>query len=256
MRTNAKILITLLFGAVALAATIGCGDSKDPSASSSAPVTTTITSSTSTEIPKVASATSPTSDTAAAPAPATGTQTDTADAKDLPKAGEKVAVIETNLGQIVFKFLSDKAPHTVSYMKDLIGKKFFDGSKFHRVIPGFMIQGGDPNTKPGGEANGPPGTGGYEKSIDAEFNDTHHGPGTVSMARKQDPNSANGQFFICVADYPSLDGQYTAFGKVVKGMDVVNKIVNLPTGAVQPDMPNPGNEAVMTSVRVATWPLK
>ncbi len=264
MRKSHKVLITLLLGTVALAAALGCGDSKDPSAAANTtPVSSTVTSSTVTETPKAdganASATDASAKTgtaSAAPEAAPPAPSEKVDPQDLPKDGEKVAVIDTNLGQIVFKFLSKKAPNTVDNFKKLAGKKFYDGTKFHRVIPGFMIQGGDPNTKPGGEANGPAGTGGPGYSIKAEFNDTHHGPGIVSMARSQDPDSAGSQFFICVGDAGFLDNQYTAFGKVVKGMDVVNKIVQLPRGESQQDMPNAGHEAIMKSVRIETWPLK
>jgi len=261
MKHTQKILISLFLGVVTLAATLGCGDSKDPSAPApSGPVTTTITSSTTTETPKIAGANAPTSTTAPTnsdeePVKASPSPTDEKLApEDQPKDGEKVAVIETTQGQIVFRFFSKKAPNTVDNFQKLANKKFYDGTKFHRVIPQFMIQGGDPNTKPGGEANGGPGQGGPGYQIKAEFNDTHHDVGIVSMARSNDPDSAGSQFFICVADAGFLDGKYTAFGKVVKGMDVVNKIVNLPRDSN--DMPNPGHESVMKSVRIATWPLK
>jgi peptidyl-prolyl cis-trans isomerase B (cyclophilin B) len=173
-----------------------------------------------------------------------------------PKPGQKVGIITTNLGRIVVEFFPGKAPNTVKNFEKLAGSHFYDETKFHRVIPGFMIQGGDPNTKPGGEKNGPPGTGGPGYSVKAEFNDTHHARGILSMARSQDPDSAGSQFFICVADAGYLDHQYTAFGKVVRGMDVVDKIVNLPTGQLQENMPNPGHEAIIKSIRIATWPLK
>ena len=168
-----------------------------------------------------------------------------------PKKGEKVAVLETNLGRIVLKFFPKLAPGHVKNFEKLAAKGFYDQTTFHRVIPGFMIQGGDPNTKPG--ATGMPGTGGPGYSITAEFSTTHHSRGILSMARSQDPNSAGSQFFICVADAPSLDNQYTVFGQVVQGMDVVDKIVNLPRD--QRDMPTP-KPAVMKSVKIKTWPLK
>lgn len=171
------------------------------------------------------------------------------DAK-LPKNGEKVAVIDTNMGRIILKFFPDKAPGHVKNFVKLAEKGFYDGTKFHRVIPKFMIQGGDPNTKTG---DGPAGTGGPGYQIDAEFNDTHHARGILSMARSSDPNSAGSQFFICVADAGFLDRQYTAFGQVVHGMDVVDKIVALPRNSQ--DMPTPG-EAVMKKVRIMTWPVK
>ena len=168
-----------------------------------------------------------------------------------PKRGEKVAVIDTNYGRIVLKFFPKLAPGHVKNFEKLATKGFYDGTTFHRVIPGFMIQGGDPNTKPG--ATGMPGTGGPGYSIPAEFSSTHHSRGILSMARSQDPNSAGSQFFITVADASSLDGQYTIFGQVVQGMDVVDKIVNLPRN--QSDMPTP-KSAVMKKVRIVSWPLK
>lgn len=138
--------------------------------------------------------------------------------------GKEVAVIETTHGTIKLEFFEDKAPGHVKNFKDLANKNFYDGTTFHRVIPGFMIQGGDPNSK--SDDRSQHGTGGPGHSIDAEFNDTKHERGVLSMARSQDPNSAGSQFFICVKDAFFLDGQYTAFGKVVEGMDVADKIVN------------------------------
>jgi len=168
----------------------------------------------------------------------------------MPAKGDKVAVIETNLGTIVLKFFPNKAPKTVANFEKLADKKFYDGTKFHRVIPKFMIQGGDPYSKSGA---GPVGTGGPGYNVDAEFNDTHHARGIMSMARSQDINSAGSQFFICVGDAAFLDRQYTAFGQVIQGMDVVDKIVALPRDSQ--DKPTP-DEAVMKSVRIETWPLK
>ena len=124
------------------------------------------------------------------------------------------AVIETSKGEIEIEFLPDKAPDHVKNFLKLAGEGFYDGTTFHRVIPGFMIQGGCPNTKDPGGASGPAGTGGPGYNIDAEFNDTTHARGVVSMARSQDPNSAGSQFFICVSDSTFLDGQYSAFGRV------------------------------------------
>lgn len=167
-----------------------------------------------------------------------------------PKAGEQVGVIDTNLGRIIVKFFPSKAPNTVKNFVSLANKKFYDGTKFHRVIPGFMIQGGDPFSKTGA---GPVGTGDSGHNIKAEFNDTHHSRGILSMARSQDPDSASCQFFITVADAGHLDGQYTAFGQVARGMDVVDKIVNLPRDAN--DRPTP-KEAVMKNVRIMKWPVK
>ena len=147
---------------------------------------------------------------------------------------DKVAELHTSAGEIDIRFFPDVAPNHVKNFIDLAEKGFYNGTKFHRVIPGFMIQGGDPNT-----ISGPPstwGTGGSPKTLNAEFNNVHHSRGIVSMARTMDPNSASSQFFICVADAGFLDGQYTAFGKVTKGMDVADKIVNAPRGVN--DRPN------------------
>lgn len=134
-----------------------------------------------------------------------------------------------NLGVIRLKFFPDKAPGHVKNFIDLAKKGFYDGTKFHRVIPGFMIQGGDPNSKSENRSNH--GTGGPGYTIKAEFNDMPHKRGVLSMARTQDPNSAGSQFFIVVKDSPFLDRQYTAFGQVLAGMDVADQIVNAPRDA-------------------------
>jgi peptidyl-prolyl cis-trans isomerase B (cyclophilin B) len=141
----------------------------------------------------------------------------------MSEAAPKGAIIETPHGEIEIEFFNDKAPGHVKNFVDLTKKGFYDGTTFHRVIPGFMIQGGDPNTKDKAasrERHGP----GY--TIKAEFNDTSHKRGIVSMARAQSPDSAGCQFFICVADSTFLDRQYTAFGKVTKGIEAVDKIVS------------------------------
>jgi peptidyl-prolyl cis-trans isomerase B (cyclophilin B) len=136
------------------------------------------------------------------------------------------AVIETKFGEIEVEFLDDKAPGHVKNFLDLARKGFYDGSIFHRVIPGFMIQGGDPQTKDPKVPKHLQGTGGPGHTIKAEFNDTPHKRGVLSMARSSDPNSAGSQFYVCVADSLFLDRQYTAFGRVVRGMDVADKIVS------------------------------
>ncbi len=136
---------------------------------------------------------------------------------------DETAVIETEHGNIEIKFYDDKAPGHVKNFIDLAKKEFYDGTTFHRVIPGFMIQGGDPNSKK--DDRSLHGTGGPGHTIPAEFNDTKHKRGVLSMARSQDPDSAGSQFFICVADAAFLDGQYTAFGEVTSGMDAVDEIV-------------------------------
>jgi len=135
------------------------------------------------------------------------------------------AIIETNLGTIVFKLLPDLAPETVRNFEKLARDGFYNGTLFHRVIPGFMIQGGDPNTKSGNKSTW--GMGGPSYIIKAEFSSRSHHRGIVSMARAQDPNSAGSQFFIVTTDSTFLDRQYTVFGEVVEGIDIADKIVNL-----------------------------
>ncbi len=139
-------------------------------------------------------------------------------------SAQEIAVIETKLGKIEVEFLKNKAPGHVKNFKDLVKKGFYDGTIFHRVIPGFMVQGGDPNTKSSDRSKH--GMGGPGYSIKAEFNDTPHKRGILSMARSSDPNSGGSQFFIVVKDSSFLDGKYTAFGRVVSGMDVADKIVS------------------------------
>ena len=127
------------------------------------------------------------------------------------------------IGDIVLKFFSDVAPGHVTNFITLSKNGFYDGTTFHRVIPGFMIQGGDPNSKSPDRSSHGMGGPGYK--VKAEFNSTPHKRGVVSMARSNDPDSAGSQFFICVADANFLDWQYTVFGEVVSGMDVADKIV-------------------------------
>jgi len=141
--------------------------------------------------------------------------------------------IETNLGKISFKLLPELAPETVRNFEKLSKDGFYDGTLFHRVIPGFMIQGGDPNTKT--DNKGSWGMGGPGYNLKAEFSSRSHLRGIVSMARSQDPNSAGSQFFIMHADNAGLDNQYTVFGEVIEGMDVVDKIANVKTE--NPDRP-------------------
>jgi len=136
------------------------------------------------------------------------------------------ALIRTSLGEIRLKFFPEVAPNHVDNFIKLANSGFYDRTVFHRVIPEFMIQGGDPNSKdPRRAAHG---TGGPGYALKAEFNDMPHKRGTLSMARSSSPDSAGSQFFICVADAPHLDHQYTVFGEVISGLDVVDKIVNQP----------------------------
>ena len=158
-------------------------------------------------------------------------------------SAQEIAVIETKFGKIEMEFFADKAPGHVKNFKDLAKKGFYDGTIFHRVIPGFMIQGGDPNTKSDDRSNH--GMGGPGYSIKAEFNDTPHKRGILSMARSQDPNSAGSQFYIVVKDSAFLDGKYTAFGKVLSGMTVADQIVNAPR-----DRRDNPNERIEMKVKV------
>ncbi len=135
------------------------------------------------------------------------------------------ATIETNQGKIEFNLLPDLAPETVRSFIKLANSGFYDGTLFHRIIPGFMIQGGDPNTKQPDKSKWGQGGPGY--SLKAEFSSRSHLSGIVSMARATDPDSAGSQFFIVTTDSTFLNGQYTVFGEVIEGMDVADKIVNL-----------------------------
>lgn len=135
------------------------------------------------------------------------------------------AVIETKYGRIGLVFYPDIAPGHVENFLSLARAGFYDGTIFHRVIPGFMIQGGDPNTK--GEDKSRYGAGGPGHRVKAEFSDRSHKRGILSMARSSDPDSAGSQFFIVVEDSAFLDGQYTVFGEVIDGMEVADRIVSL-----------------------------
>ena len=148
-------------------------------------------------------------------------------AKPIDKDQNEVAVLKTSDGEMVAEFSPDVAPKTVENFKKLARQGFYDGTAFHRIIKGFMIQGGDPNTKDlANEARY--GTGGPGYSIPAEFNEKKHVRGVLSMARSSDPNSAGSQFFICLGTASSLDRQYTVFGHLIKGLDVLDKIGNTP----------------------------
>jgi peptidyl-prolyl cis-trans isomerase B (cyclophilin B) len=135
----------------------------------------------------------------------------------------EVAVIKTSEGEMVAEFWPDVAPNTVENFKKLARSGFYDGTAFHRIVKGFMIQGGDPLTKdPAKESRYGTGDPGYK--IKAEFNNRSHERGVLSMARSSDPDSAGSQFFICLANVSRLDHQYTTFGKLIKGDDVLGKI--------------------------------
>ena len=135
--------------------------------------------------------------------------------------GDERAIITTSKGVIEFTFYPTKAPNTVASFIELAEQGFFDGTKFHRVEPGILIQGGDPFSRTDDPAVG---TGGPEWRLKAEFNDEKHVEGTVAMARTEDPDTANSQFYIGIEPLPGLDGQYTVIGRVTKGMDVVRSI--------------------------------
>src|ERR1700747_762033 len=139
----------------------------------------------------------------------------------------EVAVIKTNEGDMVAQFWTDAAPNTVENFKKLARQGFYDGTIFHRIVKGFMIQGGDPNSKDPAKENSY-GQGGPGYNLKAEFNDHSHDRGVISMARGPDPDSAGSQFFICLAPVHRLDHQYTTFGKLIKGQDVLEKIGETP----------------------------
>ena len=158
----------------------------------------------------------------------------TEEKKPMDTNHKEVAVLKTSEGEMVVEFWPEVAPKTVENFKKLARQGFYDGTAFHRVIKGFMIQGGDPLTKDESKQSRW-GTGDPGYKIDAEFSSRSHERGVLSMARSQDPNSAGSQFFICHGAPKFLDGQYTAFGKLIKGDDVLEKIATTPT--TPPDRP-------------------
>jgi len=166
--------------------------------------------------------------------------------------GEQVAVMDTTAGKIVLRFFRKEAPKTVENFETLAKKGFYDGTKFHRTIPGFMIQGGDPNTKDKGPETW--GTGGPGYKIQDELNDVKHEAGILSMAHAG-PNTGGSQFFIMVGTADHLNHVHTAFGEVVSGMDVVEKIVNTPQGGPN-GMVDPNAAVKINSVKLEKWPLK
>ena len=155
-------------------------------------------------------------------------------------------MIETNFGNIELNLLPELAPETVRNFTKLAESEFYNGTLFHRVIPGFMIQGGDPNTKKP-ELRAQWGMGGPGHNIKAEFSSRSHLRGIVSMARAADPDSAGSQFFIVTTDSTFLDREYTVFGEVMQGMDIADKIVNLPRD--QTDCPQ--EEAKMIRITIS-----
>lgn len=168
-----------------------------------------------------------------------------------PNDGDDVAVLDTAQGKIVVMFYPDRAPKTVDNFKKLASEKFYDGTRFHRIIPGFMIQGGDPNSKDLAKKDSW-GMGGPGYNIDDELNDIKHVAGVLSMAHAG-PNTGGSQFFIMDGDAPHLDGVHTGFGKVVAGMDVVKKIIALPEEGSRPVDDKAG---VINSITIQKWPVK
>jgi peptidyl-prolyl cis-trans isomerase B (cyclophilin B) len=160
------------------------------------------------------------------------------------------AVLKTSFGEMTVAFWPEVAPKTVENFKKLARQGFYDGTAFHRIIKGFMIQGGCPNTKEG--AKGMPGTGGPGYQIKAEFNAKPHVRGVLSMARSSSPDSAGSQFFICHGDAKFLDRQYTAFGYLVAGEDVLEQIANVPTSG--PEKSTPIDRATLVSVKIVPAP--
>jgi cyclophilin family peptidyl-prolyl cis-trans isomerase len=222
-------LNNVIFAAFALAA-LSCAPAKQDNTTASTESASTVATE--------SSATQSAPKTSAAPPAATKEENPMSNYQD------KVAELHTSAGEIDIRFFPDVAPNHVKNFIDLAEKGFYNGIKFHRVIPGFMIQGGDPNTISGSPATW--GAGGSPNKLKAEFNGVHHARGIVSAARTSDPNSASSQFFICVADAGYLDRQYTVFGQVTKGMDVVDKIVSAPKG----ENDRPLNPTTIESVKI------
>src|SRR5215813_5297935 len=165
-------------------------------------------------------------------------------------SSNEVAVIKTNEGDMVVQFWTDAASNTVDNFKKLARQGFYDGTIFHRIVKGFMLQGGDPNSKDPAKENSY-GEGGPGYNINAEFNDHSHDRGVISMARGPDPNSAGSQFFICLAPVRRLDHQYTTFGKLIKGHDVLAKIGDIPVTKNSMGEPSkPTQRVVIESIKI------
>lgn len=167
----------------------------------------------------------------------------------MPENEQQLAVIKTNHGEMVAQLWPDVAPKTVENFEKLAREGFYDGTAFHRIVKGFVIQGGDPLTKDLSQEHAW-GTGGPGYQVKAEFNDRPHQRGVLSMARSSDPDSAGSQFFVCLGDASFLDGQYTAFGKLVKGEEVLESISQMPVER------GPGGEASKPTERVAVESIR
>ena len=165
-------------------------------------------------------------------------------------AANEVAIIQTSEGDMVVKFWPDAAPKTIENFKNLARSNFYNGTTFHRIVKGFMIQGGDPYTKdPAKEKQYGDGGPGY--TVKAEFNQHEHQRGVISMAREKDPDSAGSQFFICLASVPRLDGKYTTFGELIKGDEVLTKIGDSPVKTNPAgEMSQPSNPIVIHSIKI------
>ena len=170
--------------------------------------------------------------------------------KKTMNSSNEVAVIKTSDGEMVVQFWADAAPNTIDNFKKLARQGFFDGTIFHRIVKGFMIQGGDPNSKDPAKENSY-GEGGPGYNIKAEFNDHGHDRGVISMARGPDPDSAGSQFFICLAPVHRLDHQYTTFGKLIKGDDMLEKIGDTPVMKNSMGEPSkPTKRVVIESIKI------
>ncbi len=240
-----KAPILAVAGCLAGAMLFGCAENPEPAASS----TDSQPKSETTKPVDTPKATEPSAEPAASKLPTT------------PKDGDDVAVLDTAKGKIVIMFYPEKAPKTVQNFEDLANAKFYDGTRFHRCITDFMVQGGDPLSKDMSKS-GVWGTGGHmvngkEANVPDEFTDINHVRGIVSMANTGSPNSGSSQFFIVQKDYPSLNGSYSAFGYVVQGMDVVDDIVKTgPADHALNGVVKPADAVVLKTVRIEKWPLK
>ncbi|WP_046225665.1 peptidylprolyl isomerase [Paenibacillus dauci] len=243
LRQPRKNVVFVLVCAALFLIIAGCGNNNGTSSSTTGQTGT----SNSTETNGTTGSTGTTGDQSGSTATDTAqTPSATDNSADFKQANDPIVTVEMDDGQkIEIELYPKAAPNSVNNFISLVKKGFYDGLTFHRVIPGFMIQGGDPK----GDGTGDPGY-----SIPGEFqangvqNDLKHTAGVLSMARSDDPNSAGSQFFLMVADAPHLDGGYAAFGKVISGMEEVNKIVNLPKD--MKDKPN--TPPVMKKVTVDT----